>query len=57
MNTAAKEPEKALHLFIPEVWHDWLRDKAHADRIAIAELVRVALERTYPELPPRLKEA
>ena len=42
-----KKTEKPLHIFIPEEWHEWLRDRAHEERVSIAELVRRALSGQY----------
>lgn len=49
----AKKEDKALNMLIPLDWHEWLRDEAYRQRVPIAELVRIALERTYPSLPKR----
>jgi hypothetical protein len=47
-----KKTEKPLHIFIPEDWHEWLRDRAHEERVSIAELVRRALSGQYNLKPP-----
>ena len=43
--------KKAVHIFVPEAWHEWLREEAHQRRISIAELIREALEHTFDKLP------
>lgn len=47
------EDSKALHVFLSEDWHEWLRRRAFEERSSIAELVRKALAAQYPDLPKR----
>jgi hypothetical protein len=54
----ARRPEKpkedkALHIFVPDSWHDWLREQAFKRRTSIAEIIRQAMEEALPDLPNR----